>query len=382
MIDKKNIAIIGSGISGLTLANFIKNNNELSISIFEKKNLVVEECNGIQISNNARRILNLLNFNKISKNSFCNISQLNILDCENEKKITHLDMNYFNQINEEYVCLDRGVLIKFLLEQVLGSVKFETRKVTSIVKGKKNSIIFENGERREFDIIVIADGVFSKLRKILDTSFLKQNFAIAYRGIVTNPNGYDLDKVNLLLGKNKHLVLYPINHYGDFSFTGISKEPKKLIKEIYETACTDQDISSFLNSFSLNIKSIILKSKKINKWPIYSHKNFFFGIDNIFVIGDAAHAMLPFQAQGAAQSIEDAYFLSKLIKDKNFSSKELAKIRYKRIEMIKKKSENNLNIFHLKNFFLEKFRNFFINIVFKNKKLSKLFLGKIFDFKI
>ena len=130
---KTSIAIIGSGISGLTLANLLKNNESLSISIFEKRNLNIEERNGIQISNNARRILNLLNFNKISKNNFCNINQLNIFDYKSEKKISNLDMNYFNKINEEYACLDRGILIKFLLEQVLGKVKFETRDVVSVL---------------------------------------------------------------------------------------------------------------------------------------------------------------------------------------------------------------------------------------------------------
>lgn len=379
---KTSIAIIGSGISGLTLANLLKNNESLSISIFEKRNLNIEERNGIQISNNARRILNLLNFNKISKNNFCNINQLNIFDYKSEKKISNLDMNYFNKINEEYACLDRGILIKFLLEQVLGKVKFETRDVISVSRREKNSIIFENGEIRDFDVIVVADGVFSKIRKNLDTDFLKQNFAIAYRGLVTNPTGYESDKVNLFLGDNKHLVLYPINHYGDFSFTGISNKPKKLIKETYQSNCSEEEITNFLSNFSSSIKSIIHKSKKISKWPIYSHKKNFFGLDNIFVIGDAAHAMLPFQAQGAAQSIEDAYYLSKLIKEKNFSSKDLSNIRYLRIEMIKNKAKNNIIIFHTKNIFLKKIRNFFIHIIFKNKILSKFILGKIFDAKI
>ena len=64
MKKKISIAIIGSGIAGLTLANFLHKEKNLEIEIFEKDNIKNSSTSGIQISNNARIILNKINFNQ------------------------------------------------------------------------------------------------------------------------------------------------------------------------------------------------------------------------------------------------------------------------------------------------------------------------------
>ena len=91
--------------------------------------------------------------------------------------------------------------------------------------------------------------------------------------------------------------------------------------------------------------------------------------------------MAPFQAQGAALAIEDAYILSKLIKNNLFSVKQMEKIRLNRITKIKKRVERNLIIFHLHNIILQKIRNFILNIVCNKKLLATMFFSKIFNFK-
>ena len=65
---KKKIAIIGSGIAGLTLANFIKKYSEHEFTVYEKEeNLSLDEGYGIQLATNSIKILNQINFDKINK---------------------------------------------------------------------------------------------------------------------------------------------------------------------------------------------------------------------------------------------------------------------------------------------------------------------------
>ena len=64
---KKKLAIIGAGIAGLTLANFIKKYSDHEFMVYEKEeSLSLDEGYGIQLATNSIKILNEINFNKIS----------------------------------------------------------------------------------------------------------------------------------------------------------------------------------------------------------------------------------------------------------------------------------------------------------------------------
>ncbi|NCW79994.1 MAG: hypothetical protein EBW08_03790, partial [Pelagibacteraceae bacterium] len=245
-----------------------------------------------------------------------------------------------------------------------------------------NQIFFQDGKMKKFDIVVASDGIFSNLRKKLSKENLSfRHTATAYRGIIKNMGKIYSEKVNLYLGKKKHLVIYPINQNYDLSFTGVTNDLNGRSKQTYQHLSRKNEIKHFLRDFHPLIRKSIEKCKNIYTWPIYSHSNTFFGKKNVFFIGDSSHAMAPFQAQGAALAIEDAYILSKLIKNNLFSVKQMEKIRLNRITMIKKRVERNLIIFHLHNIILQKIRNFILNIVCNKKLLATMFFGKIFNFK-
>ncbi len=68
---KKKIAIIGAGIAGLTLANFIKKNCDHEFMLYEKQeSLSLDEGYGIQLSVNSIKLLNKIGFDKIDKEKF------------------------------------------------------------------------------------------------------------------------------------------------------------------------------------------------------------------------------------------------------------------------------------------------------------------------
>ena len=383
MKKKISIAIIGSGIAGLTLANFLHKEKNLEIEIFEKDNIKNSSTSGIQISNNARIILNKINFNQFNKKNYCNIHSIKIFDYKNLSKIASLDMNFFNKKNSEYFCIERNKLISFLLNQLNKNIKIHTnKKVIEIKTEDTNQIFFQDGQMKKFDIVVACDGIFSNLRKKLSKENLSfRHTATAYRGIIKNMGKIYSEKVNLYLGKKKHLVIYPINQNYDLSFTGVTNDLNGRSKQTCQHLSRKNEIKHFLRDFHPLIRKSIEKCKNIYTWPIYSHSNTFFGKKNVFFIGDSSHAMAPFQAQGAALAIEDAYILSKLIKNNLFSVKQMEKIRLNRITMIKKRVERNLIIFHLHNIILQKIRNFILNIVCNKKLLATMFFGKIFNFK-
>ena len=75
---KKKIAIIGSGIGGLTAANLLIKNSDFEVVVYEKeKMLSLDEGYGIQLGTNSISILNKIGFRNIGKNDFFNPLKLN-----------------------------------------------------------------------------------------------------------------------------------------------------------------------------------------------------------------------------------------------------------------------------------------------------------------
>ena len=75
---KKKIAIIGSGIGGLTAANLLIKNPDIEIIVYEKEKILsLDEGYGIQLATNSISILNKIGFRNIDNNDFFNPLKLN-----------------------------------------------------------------------------------------------------------------------------------------------------------------------------------------------------------------------------------------------------------------------------------------------------------------
>ena len=379
MNNKISVGIIGGGISGLVFANFLRDDNKFNIRIFEKSNYSSVHPSGIQISNNARRVLNKINFNQINQDAFSEIENVNISDYRNKKIIGKLSLKNFNKDRDDYVCLDRNVLINFLINRINKKVELVNKEVVSV---KDNSIFFPDGNSEKFDFIVVADGMFSKIRNsICKSESLQKSKVIAYKGVVQHIDDTGNSNVELFLGDKKHFVFYPINKRGDYSFTAIFNSDSSCPVEGHDQPVYVDNLLDISDDAHTDIKKIISSAKNIYKWPIYSHRKITFGNNNVFIIGDASHAMMPFHAQGAAQSVEDAYCLAKMFENKIFSIDDFSSQRLGRVSSIVSKSSKNLSTYHLSNFWMKLIRNFFIRIVCKYKFLANLFFGKIYNYK-
>ena len=83
---KKKIAVIGSGIAGLTIANLFKKNLNFEIVVYEKEKILsLEEGYGIQLAPNSVSILNKIGLSSIDYKEFSNPSNLNFYSNDNHK---------------------------------------------------------------------------------------------------------------------------------------------------------------------------------------------------------------------------------------------------------------------------------------------------------
>ena len=309
---KKKIAIIGAGIAGLTLANFIKKNSDHEFMLYEKQeSLSLDEGYGIQLSVNSIKLLNKIGFDKIDKEKVFHPNGVNIYNIQN-KKICDLDLRQFNTENIKYTTLQRSTLIEFLKDDIYTQhIRFGKRiKQVSELKGKV-LIKFDDNTNDLVDYVIGADGIFSNTRTFFEKKINKPVFknALAIRTILKSTSGLGIDqsKISLIMGKNCHLVIYPINKNKELNLVCILRHKKTHpdnIKILLEKVVIQNP--NLEKAFEENIKS----------WPLYATPKILPSSNSkVFYIGDAFNGFLPTLAQGAGQSIESAYELFNLIKD-------------------------------------------------------------------
>ena len=374
---KKKLAIIGAGISGLTLANLIKKNSDFEFMVYEKEeSLSLEEGYGIQLATNSIKILNQINFNKINKEKIYHPSTLDFYSIKNEK-ICDLNLGAFNSADNKYTTLQRSTLIEFLKDEIYAQhLRFGKRiKEVSEIKGKV-FIKFEDNTNDLVDYVVGADGIFSNTRSFFEKKKIQPSFkkAIAIRLILKSKHGLEINEknVSLFMGSNMHLVLYPINKKNELNLVCVIRDRKydpENIKSLIEKKVMNQN-SNFKNLFNSEIKS----------WPLYSTPNILPSSNKkVFYIGDAFNGFLPTLAQGAAQSIEGAYELFNLIKNENLDASNVYfKTRSKRAKIIRRRSNFNFFVFHFSNSVMQKIRNFFLKFLVKRKGFISNYLGTVY----
>ncbi|MFM8422679.1 MAG: FAD-dependent monooxygenase [Candidatus Fonsibacter sp.] len=388
----KKIIIVGGGIAGLTLANFLKKNNFNNFRIYESFEKKLTRPTGIQLTPNAVRILDFLDSRFFLNNNFHKINYLSInsLNSRYFNSKSEVRINLQNIVSDKmpYLTCDRNILIKFLEKNLSSKEIFYSKQVVQTIKD--HNIIrvkFNDGSEDYCDLLVSADGMFSRSR--LDNNIISKTNFYAYRGVLKNfYSKYSLenDVIRLWLNDNKHLVSYFINNQNDLSFTGISKSSEKTILASGETNYSILfPVDQFRTLFSSEnkiLREMLDTLHEVYRWPIFSLKKRVFYRDNQIFIGDSSHGTVPFQAQGAALAIEDSYVLYEQI-NKNITSNLgvfYFNKRNNRVRRIILRSHLNVFLFHLKNPFFVFLRGIIFKLIEKSFLAKKLMFGWIFNY--
>ena len=374
----KSIAIVGSGISGLFLANLLEKNTSFSYKIFEKKpSLDLSDGYGIQLSVNSINLLNKIGFQTMNASEVFFPKKVNFFDAKVLEKICDIDLSQFNFENNRYTTLKRSKLIEFLLSNIPKDKIIFNSDLINIEEYEKLKLSFSDNTKEEFDYIVAADGVYSRTKEIL---FKKEGTpkyfnSIALRGNIQNFKNSD---ISLYLGSNFHFVIYPINQNNEFNFISIVR--KKLVgseitnRSLFKDKIFINNLMSQISSKSdLNLSELV---NEIKCFPIFVSKKIKIPNNkNIFLMGDAFFSFPPSFAQGASQSIESA---NDLFNDLNNNLSNYYKKRVLKTKQINYRSSINHHAFHIANPINVFFRNIFLKYLSKNKSFLENYLGKIY----
>ncbi|MCM3767132.1 FAD-dependent monooxygenase [Neobacillus niacini] len=331
MANVSDIIIVGGGIGGLAAALAIQETGK-SIAIFEQAPEFGEVGAGIQLAPNAIEVLDRLGVKEeILKHSVFP-KRLVLKDVYTAKELATLDLGegFQKEFGQPYIVLHRSDLHRVLYEacQKRPNIQFFTNQTiqTAEQNGNTVTIVNQSGETFTAEAVIGADGVKSKMRKLLVDDQPVNSAYVAYRGTIpieevsTNAN-LDLDDVIMWIGPNLHLVQYPVRRGELYNQVVVFKSYDATV----EDWGTPKEMARRFENSHPKVQNALEYINRQFRWQMYDREpidNWTKG--NITLLGDSGHAMLQYLAQGGVQALEDAFVLGEELK-KNQSFEEAFK---------------------------------------------------------
>ncbi|OQE08477.1 hypothetical protein PENVUL_c009G05272 [Penicillium vulpinum] len=319
-----NIIVVGAGLGGLATAIALASSGH-TVTVYEQAQKLGEVGAGIQIPSNSTRLLSRLGLDPYLKEYVTEPESISFRRWQSGNVIglTRLIPNFREQFGAPYYVIHRANFHSALHKRALDlgvTVKVASRVVGYNIQGP--SIVLGNGETVSADLVVAADGVKSIARGTIDESgkpsFEKTGFA-AYRATVDvelikeDPElSWLLEKpaLNIWIGDQRHVMTYTIG--AGKSFNMVLSHPDDSDPSTWDQANTLSDMRREFQGWDSRLEKIISLIEKTIKWPLISGVPLSRWVNGkVLILGDAAHAMLPYMSQGAAMAVEDGAALAR-----------------------------------------------------------------------
>lgn len=309
----KSVAIVGAGIAGLVSALAFARKGVAS-TIVERAANLQEVGAGLQLSPNANYVLERLGVSDQLKTLWREPDNICLVSGHTLAPITSISTKSIavKRWGSPYASVHRATLQKVLLEAIAAEPLITLR----LDAGLKEDAGIDHLIEDRADLVIGADGVWSKFRDHIPHAG-KPEFSgmVAWRFIIPEkdaPSFLNPRNVTAFVGPKAHIVAYPLKDAGAFNVVALStgKNPG----ETWAAECNPSYRTEMTSQFACwhrDIRTLLAYAPKPTWWPLFgvSDGRWTDGKSNV-LIGDAAHAMTPFAAQGAAMAIEDAYELA------------------------------------------------------------------------
>jgi salicylate hydroxylase len=323
MTSACDVAIVGGGIGGLTLAISLVQQS-ISVRIFEQDSELREIGAGVAIGGNATRLLQRLGLDLAQ---VANVPPAFEVRCWKDGGLLWsqpIGEWYRQEVGSPLLTLHRATLQRLLA----GAVPSEGIQLNHRLVGLSDEpagarLRFENGDEVMASVVVGADGVQSTTRRYVCGDVRPTHSGeIGFRGVIPVSKSQDLPNPTSLqcwCGPDTHAIYYGLDRgklvnllavyqprrlpAWTASSNRLSASPDQAVS-IFEEYCWDPRILDLVRNVEGDMSFWALAD--LPRLPRWSR-------GRVVLLGDAAHAPLPHQGQGAGLAIEDAYALGALL---------------------------------------------------------------------
>ncbi len=320
--SSRPILIAGGGIGGLAAA-FVLARSGHAVTVLEQAAVFGEIGAGIQLGPNIFRMLDYLGLTEEVNKVAYFPPAMGMRDVRTGEQVVRVQMG--DAARAAYDGFAYGVIYRKDLHDVLlnachkqpGIMLRTNASVASFTQdGGVVTAVLKDGEQIQGAALIGADGLWSGIRQsIVGDGKPRVSGHIAYRAVLKKgdvPPELWSDEVQLWGGEKTHLVTYPLRRGELFNLVAVFHSNK--YDEGWDTFGDNSELTERFADAHPTVRALM---GKINVWKMWvlcdrePVKNWSQGRTTL--LGDAAHPMLQYLAQGAGQAIEDAVVLGKAV---------------------------------------------------------------------
>jgi salicylate hydroxylase len=312
----EDVAIVGAGLSGLTLAAALRHEG-LPATVWEQSPAFGLVGAGIQLAPNATRLLHRLGLAGHLRCVAVRPAAIELRRWDDNSVIARTELGEAceQQYGAPYYAVHRADLHEGLLGLLEpGTVRAGARCVSVTDGGDRAVVTFDDGSAVGSGLAVGADGIHSTVRAQLMTDAPRFSGQSIYRSVVPAervPFLLSEPKVVLWLGPGQHVVSYPVSAGRSVSF-GATVSAGEWYPESWSGVGSVAELAQAYRGWHRDVRQLIDAAGSVSRWALHDRDPVpRWSGRRVTLIGDAAHPMLPFVAQGANQAIEDAVVLAR-----------------------------------------------------------------------
>ncbi len=332
-MEQIRVAVVGAGIAGLTVAAALVHSG-LRCEVFEQARLLGEVGAGVQVAPNAARLLHRLGLGEWLRETAVRPRAIEMRRWDDNSVLrrTPLGQACEQLFGAPYYTVLRADLHRGLVERVpAGTVHLGLRCTAVVERCDGVRLQFADGSSVTADVVIGADGIHSRVRDLLVRDEPRYSGQCIYRALLPAgrlPFLLREPKVVLWLGPGRHCVCYPVDGGRRISLAATIPDPH-WAAESWSAQGDPADLAAAYLDWHPEVRAVTSAADALGRWALHDREPLpRWSTDRATVVGDAAHPMLPFLAQGANQAIEDALALAACLREVSLDAIPAALARY------------------------------------------------------
>ncbi|MFF6782841.1 FAD-dependent monooxygenase [Streptomyces sp. NPDC012510] len=311
--------VVGAGIGGLAATLSLRRAG-CEVTLVEQAPRFTEIGAGIQLAPNATRVLRRLGLLDEVAAQAGHPSRLSFRTWSDGNEICRyaLGREVEDAFGAPYLQVHRADLHQVLAGAVPpGSVRLNTLVVGIEQDEESARVTTAGGECLEADLVVAADGIRSAARRwMFGADEALFSGTVAYRALVRADEVADLDlpEYALWLGPGRHFVHYWVRRGELLNVVGVVGA--ETARESWTARAEPEEQLRAFDGWDPRVLGVLERTGTVLRYGIHTRAPLTrWNVGRVTLLGDSAHAMVPFQAQGAAQAFVDAAVLGDCLRE-------------------------------------------------------------------
>jgi salicylate hydroxylase len=318
MAEVRNVAVVGAGLGGLTAAIALRQRG-FDVTVYEQAPALGEIGAGIQLSPNAMRVLVGLGLDRAFEGIAFEPNRHVVRNWKSGAVVSATQMKgvFRSQYKAGYFGAHRADLHTVLQQALPAECVRVNARCTGITQTPDGvTLSFADGRTADADVVIGADGIRSAVRaSLFGPDAPRFTGHIVWRGLVPTdalPQGLIKPDMTAWFGPNGTVVHYYVRR-GEI-VNWIAHYEADWREESWSVESDWREAADAFAGWHPTLAELFSRTGRCYKWALYDRDPLpRWTVGRATLLGDAAHPMLPYLAQGAAQAVEDGYVLADLL---------------------------------------------------------------------